>query len=61
MNIVPKSVDVKLSIKNSVTRNILFKGMDEEQLEKLADVMFEKKVKAGEIVIKQGTLVGASV
>lgn len=35
--------------------------MDEEQLEKLADVMFEKKVKAGEIVIKQGTLVGASV
>jgi CRP-like cAMP-binding protein len=28
--------------------------MEEEQLEKLADVMFEKKVKAGETVIKQG-------
>jgi hypothetical protein len=52
--VIPKSSEVSSNIKGSLSRNILFKHLDEEQLEKVVEVMFEKKIKVSEIVIQQG-------
>jgi hypothetical protein len=54
LQIVPKSVDVKRRIRSILMSNILFKRLAEEQIERCLDVMFEKRVKAGEAIIKQG-------
>eukprot|EP01118_Nematostelium_gracile_P008769 TRINITY_DN2912_c0_g1_i1.p1 TRINITY_DN2912_c0_g1~~TRINITY_DN2912_c0_g1_i1.p1 ORF type:complete len:536 (-),score=144.87 TRINITY_DN2912_c0_g1_i1:87-1694(-) len=51
---VPKSRETKESIRKAIMQNLLFKKLDEEQIEKCLDVMFEKRLKPGEVIIRQG-------
>ncbi|ETO22033.1 hypothetical protein RFI_15171 [Reticulomyxa filosa] len=52
--IYPKKPEVVERIRNSVSEIFIWKGLDKEQQSSLIDAMFEKKVRKGEDVIKQG-------
>ncbi len=54
MRVIPKTYEAKQNIKNAISKNILFKHLDDEQMEKVVDVMFEKKITSGEVIMKQG-------
>eukprot|EP00735_Rhodelphis_limneticus_P003564 TRINITY_DN1504_c0_g1::TRINITY_DN1504_c0_g1_i1::g.28227::m.28227 TRINITY_DN1504_c0_g1::TRINITY_DN1504_c0_g1_i1::g.28227 ORF type:complete len:337 (-),score=102.05,sp/P31320/KAPR_BLAEM/45.89/9e-79,cNMP_binding/PF00027.24/5.2e+03,cNMP_binding/PF00027.24/4.5e-21,cNMP_binding/PF00027.24/9e-18,SH2_2/PF14633.1/0.94,SH2_2/PF14633.1/1.6e+02 TRINITY_DN1504_c0_g1_i1:851-1861(-) len=50
----PKTQEQLEKIKKAVANNFLFQGLDKAQFEEILGAMFERKVTAGEIVIKQG-------
>ena len=52
--VIPKSDDQKKRIEESIRGNFLFRSLDEEQYLDVVNAMAEKKVSAGEEVIKQG-------
>lgn len=49
-----KDQNTKDQILAAVQKNLLFQSLDKEQFDEIIDSMFEKKVKKGEVVIKQG-------
>merc|ERR1719235_2985051 len=53
-----KSAEQKAQIKDFIKRsqNFLFREMQDQRADMVADAMFEKKVRAGETVIKQGDI-----
>ena len=53
--IVKKSADQLHRIDQAISRNLLFKNLDEEQLKDVMDAMSEKRLtSAGSVIIKQG-------
>ncbi|ORY43492.1 camp-dependent protein kinase regulatory subunit [Rhizoclosmatium globosum] len=52
--VIPKSAEQKSRIQASIKNNFLFRTCDEEQYRDVVDAMSEKRVAAGEEVIKQG-------
>jgi len=52
--IYPKKPEAVERIRHSVSEIFIWKGLDKEQQSSLIDAMFEKKVKKGEEVIRQG-------
>lgn len=54
LNNIPKSNEDIEKIRATIKENVLFKHLNENQLEIVANAMFEKQFKSGDIVIKQG-------
>jgi cAMP-dependent protein kinase regulator len=54
LTVYPKPPETRQRILAAILRNIIFKKLDEEQLEQCLDVMFERKLSAGEVVMRQG-------
>jgi len=52
--VYPKSDEQRERLAESVKHILLFRALDKEQMQDVLDAMFEKTVKAGENVIKQG-------
>eukprot|EP00002_Diphylleia_rotans_P008655 TRINITY_DN1867_c0_g1_i15.p2 TRINITY_DN1867_c0_g1~~TRINITY_DN1867_c0_g1_i15.p2 ORF type:complete len:352 (+),score=90.66 TRINITY_DN1867_c0_g1_i15:252-1307(+) len=52
--VIPKSEEAMKSIERAIEKNILFKGLDEEQKKDILNAMFEKKVVKDDVIIKQG-------
>ncbi|KAI8621947.1 camp-dependent protein kinase regulatory subunit [Chytriomyces sp. MP71] len=52
--VIPKTDEQKARIQSSIKNNFLFRSCDEEQYRDVVDAMAEKKVPAGEEVIRQG-------
>ncbi|KAH9364579.1 hypothetical protein HPB48_006044 [Haemaphysalis longicornis] len=50
----PKSDAQREKLSQAVKNILLFKSLDQAQMQEVIDAMFERKVKAGETVIKQG-------
>ncbi|XP_077547617.1 cAMP-dependent protein kinase type II regulatory subunit-like [Haemaphysalis longicornis] len=50
----PKSPAQREKLSQAVKNILLFKSLDQAQMQEVIDAMFERKVKAGETVIKQG-------
>ncbi|XP_064487082.1 cAMP-dependent protein kinase type II regulatory subunit-like isoform X2 [Ornithodoros turicata] len=50
----PKSDEQRERLSQAVRDILLFKSLDLPQMQEVIDAMFERKVKAGEMVIKQG-------
>jgi cAMP-dependent protein kinase regulator len=53
-NIIQKSNEARNRIRTVICNNILFKNLDEEQLEDLIDEMFEVRLKPDGVIIRQG-------
>lgn len=53
---IPKTEDQIRRIQVGVETSFLFKNLDESQRKEAVDAMFEKAVKSGEDIIKQGAL-----
>ncbi|XP_054708514.1 cAMP-dependent protein kinase type II regulatory subunit-like [Uloborus diversus] len=52
--IYPKSDDQRQRLGEAVRNILLFRSLDIQQMQEVLDAMFERKVKPGDIVIKQG-------
>lgn len=52
--VFPKSDEQRQGLAEAVRHILLFRALDKEQMQDVLDAMFEKKVKTGDIVIKQG-------
>ncbi|KAJ3238233.1 hypothetical protein HDU81_008215 [Chytriomyces hyalinus] len=52
--VIPKSDEQKARIQASIKNNFLFRSCDEEQYRDVVEAMAEKRVSAGEEVIRQG-------
>ncbi|KAJ9054506.1 hypothetical protein DSO57_1001509 [Entomophthora muscae] len=52
--VIPKSIEAKMRIASATSSNLLFRNLEAEQRRCIVDAMFERPVKAGEVVIKQG-------
>ncbi|KAJ3266477.1 hypothetical protein HDU77_000577 [Chytriomyces hyalinus] len=52
--VIPKTDEQKARIQASIKNNFLFRSCDEEQYRDVVDAMAEKRVSAGEEVIRQG-------
>ncbi|XP_046999212.1 cAMP-dependent protein kinase type II regulatory subunit isoform X1 [Schistocerca americana] len=52
--IYPKSDGQRQRLADSVKHILLFRSLDKEQMQDVLDAMFEKKVAAGEYIIRQG-------
>ncbi|XP_067003176.1 cAMP-dependent protein kinase type II regulatory subunit [Anabrus simplex] len=52
--VYPKSDEQRQRLADSVKNILLFRSLDKEQMQDVLDAMFEKKVEAGEYIIKQG-------
>ncbi|CCG83066.1 cAMP-dependent protein kinase regulatory subunit [Taphrina deformans PYCC 5710] len=53
--VIPKSEKQYARIDKSISRNLLFKNLDEEQLKDVLDAMSEKKISTvGSVIIRQG-------
>ncbi|KAK9763271.1 cAMP-dependent protein kinase type II-beta regulatory subunit [Basidiobolus ranarum] len=52
--VIPKSNEAKMRIASATSSNLLFRNLEEDQKREIVDAMFERKVLAGEDVIKQG-------
>uniref|UniRef100_L7M1F0 cAMP-dependent protein kinase type II regulatory subunit n=1 Tax=Rhipicephalus pulchellus TaxID=72859 RepID=L7M1F0_RHIPC len=50
----PKSDEQRERLGEAVKNILLFKSLDQSQMQEVIDAMFERKVKPGEVVIKQG-------
>jgi len=50
----PKSDDQRKRLMESIKNILLFRSLDHEQMQEVLDAMFEKSVKAGDYIIKQG-------
>eukprot|EP01125_Pyxidicula_operculata_P011321 TRINITY_DN3710_c0_g1_i1.p1 TRINITY_DN3710_c0_g1~~TRINITY_DN3710_c0_g1_i1.p1 ORF type:complete len:754 (+),score=158.93 TRINITY_DN3710_c0_g1_i1:48-2309(+) len=55
LKVIPKSDDVRQRIRNTVRGNVLFKHLDDDQLDEVVDAMDEITVEPHQIVIKQGS------
>ncbi|RKP12987.1 cyclic nucleotide-binding-like protein, partial [Piptocephalis cylindrospora] len=51
---IPKSNDQRARIHSAISKNFLFRSLDDEQAKDVVDAMAEKPVHAGEVVIQQG-------
>ncbi|KNE65375.1 cAMP-dependent protein kinase regulatory subunit [Allomyces macrogynus ATCC 38327] len=52
--LIPKTPEQRARIQASIATNFLFRNLDEDQYTDVVDAMAEKKVAAGEAVIRQG-------
>jgi cAMP-dependent protein kinase regulator len=52
--VIKKPDEVKRRIRSVITNNMLFKNLEEEQLEDLIDEMFEVRLRPDEVIIRQG-------
>ena len=52
--IYPKSDDQRKRLGEAVKNILLFRSLDQTEMSEVLDAMFERKVEAGEVVIKQG-------
>nr|AAA33015.1 cAMP-dependent protein kinase regulatory subunit [Blastocladiella emersonii] len=52
--VIPKSDEQRARIQASIGNNFLFRNLDEDQYTDVVNAMAEKKVAAGEVVIRQG-------
>lgn len=52
--VFPKSDEQRVQLAEAVKNILLFRALDREQMQEVLDAMFEKKVSAGDVVIKQG-------
>ncbi|XP_022245824.1 cAMP-dependent protein kinase type II regulatory subunit-like isoform X1 [Limulus polyphemus] len=52
--VYPKTEEQRQRLEESVQNILLFRSLDEQQMRKVLDAMFEKKVEPGQVVIKQG-------
>lgn len=52
--VFPKSDEQRLRLAEAVRNILLFRSLDKEQMQEVLDAMFEKIVKAGDYIIKQG-------
>ncbi|XP_050297111.1 cAMP-dependent protein kinase type II regulatory subunit isoform X2 [Anthonomus grandis grandis] len=52
--IFPKSDEQRQRLSEAVRNILLFRSLEKEQMNEVLDAMFERKVAAGELVIKQG-------
>lgn len=52
--VFPKSDEQRQSLTEAVRNILLFRALDKEQMQDVLDAMFEKKVSAGDYIIKQG-------
>lgn len=52
--IIKKPTEARNRIRSVITNNMLFKNLDDEQLDELIDEMFEVRLKPDEIIIRQG-------
>lgn len=52
--VFPKTPEAKMRIALATSKNLLFRNLESEQKRSIVDAMFEKTVKAEEIIIKQG-------
>lgn len=52
--VFPKTDDQRQQLADAVRNILLFRALDKEQMQDVLDAMFERKVQAGETVIKQG-------
>ncbi|XP_076344635.1 cAMP-dependent protein kinase type II regulatory subunit-like isoform X2 [Tachypleus tridentatus] len=52
--IYPKSDEQRKQLVEAVKNILLFRSLDQEQVQELLDAMFEKKVHVGDVVIRQG-------
>ncbi|GLV40535.1 Protein kinase cAMP-dependent regulatory subunit type 2 [Carabus blaptoides fortunei] len=52
--VFPKSDEQRQSLTEAVHNILLFRALDKEQMQDVLDAMFEKKVSAGDYIIKQG-------
>jgi len=52
--VVPKSDEAKASIREIMSTNILFQGLDEDQMQEVVDVVEEKRWDGGVNIITQG-------
>lgn len=50
----PKSDEQRTRLAEAVRNILLFRALDKEQMQDVLDAMFEKKVQAGDYIIKQG-------
>eukprot|EP00163_Fabomonas_tropica_P011626 TRINITY_DN223_c0_g1_i2.p1 TRINITY_DN223_c0_g1~~TRINITY_DN223_c0_g1_i2.p1 ORF type:complete len:752 (+),score=231.92 TRINITY_DN223_c0_g1_i2:422-2677(+) len=54
IKVIPKTAEQTEQIQRSITKNFLFQGLDETQLQEVIDSMFEKRHAKGDVVMKQG-------
>ncbi|XP_022255288.1 cAMP-dependent protein kinase type II regulatory subunit-like isoform X2 [Limulus polyphemus] len=52
--VYPKSDEQRKQLAEAVKNILLFRSLDQEQVQELLDAMFERKVKTGDIIIHQG-------
>lgn len=52
--VVIKDSETRQRLLKIISQNILFKHLNEEQLDQCVDIMFEKKFNKGDIIIRQG-------
>ncbi|XP_046662439.1 cAMP-dependent protein kinase type II regulatory subunit isoform X2 [Homalodisca vitripennis] len=52
--VFPKSDEQRQGLAESVKKILLFRSLDKEQMHEVLDAMFEKRVKEGDYIIKQG-------
>lgn len=53
-NVVKKTAEEKLRIKGAIENNALFSALDDDELDKLFDVMETASFEPGEVIIQQG-------
>lgn len=52
--VYPKSDEQRQRLAEAVKNILLFRSLDKEQMQDVLDAMFERKIVAGDLVIKQG-------
>ncbi|XP_076328929.1 cAMP-dependent protein kinase type II regulatory subunit-like isoform X3 [Tachypleus tridentatus] len=52
--VYPKSDEQRQQLAEAVRNILLFRSLEQEQVQEVLDAMFEKKVQMGEVVIRQG-------
>jgi len=52
--VVSKPPQARQRIENAISSNLLFRNLDVDQKRDIIDAMFEKPLKAGDVIIKQG-------
>lgn len=52
--VFPKSDEQRQRLAEAVRHILLFRALDKEQMQDVLDAMFERRVEAGDLVIKQG-------
>ena len=52
--VIPKTNEQRARIEQSISRNLLFRNLQDDQKEEILGAMFERKVNPGTVVIEQG-------
>ncbi|CAG5116022.1 unnamed protein product, partial [Candidula unifasciata] len=50
----PKSDDQRKRLNDAIKNILLFRSLDDEQMQEVLDAMFEKEVHPGDVIIQQG-------